>query len=100
MRQKDDGKGRMGGRGKGTPNKTTEKQRIWVQKLIDGNKKQLEADLKALKPKERWDIVEKLMQYTLPKMQNVNAKIDLHSLSDEQLETVINETIEGINNED
>jgi len=52
-----------------------------------------------LEPKERWAVVEKLMQYTVPKMQHVETTIDLSKISDEQLNTVINELINTINDE-
>lgn len=92
--------GNPNGRPKGTPNKTTASMRIWVEKLINSNRKQLEADLSKLKPAERWNVIEKLMQYTLPKMQTVDAKIDLHSLTDDQLATVISEVLERVKDED
>ena len=84
------------GRPKGKPNKTTAEMRLWVEKLINSNRKQLEADLRVLKPAERWNIIEKLMQYTVPKIQSVNAKLDLNSLTDEQLAFVITELLEKL----
>ena len=35
-RQKNDGKGRMGGRAKGTPNKTTAAVKDWLSEIMDG----------------------------------------------------------------
>ncbi|KAA6306962.1 hypothetical protein EZS27_041373 [termite gut metagenome] len=79
------------GRPKGKPNKVTMETREWVSQLIDKNRKQLEKDLKGLEPKDRWAVIEKLMQYAVPKMQSVEAKIGLNRLSDEQLNSIINE---------
>ena len=68
-RQKKDGKGRLGGRAKGTPNKVTGTVKDWLTRLIDKNRSQIEQDLKELEPKERVQILEKFMQYVIPKMQ-------------------------------
>jgi hypothetical protein len=89
------GSEKKGGRVKGTPNKITLELRSWVALLIDNNRQQLEKDLKALDPKERWNIIEKLIQYTIPKMQSVSNEIEFAKLTDEQ----INHIIKSINYE-
>lgn len=66
-RQKNDGKGRMGGRSKGTPNKITGTLKEWLNNILDENREQIERDLKALPPKERLIMFEKLLQYVIPK---------------------------------
>lgn len=100
MAQKKGSTGNPNGRPKGSPNKTTTEARQWLSKLIEKNRKQIEKDLKRLEPKDRLLILEKLMNYTVPKMQSVDAKIDLHTLTDEQLATVITEVVERIQDED
>jgi len=87
------------GRPKGIPNKVTSDLREWTKRLIEDNREQLEDDLEALEPKERWAIVEKLMQYSIPKMQATTAQIDFNMLSDEQLQTIINELTKNLENE-
>lgn len=87
------------GRPKGSVNKVTKTTRDWVQGLIDGNRSKLEKDLKELEPKERWQVIERLMQYTLPKMASVEAKIDLNNLTETQLDTIITELSNKINDE-
>lgn len=82
---------KTGGRRKGTPNKVTGNIREWLSNLVDKNRLQIEKDLKALEPKDRLQVLEKFMQYTTPKMQSIQTKIDFNQLSDEQLNTVINE---------
>jgi hypothetical protein len=62
---------KTGGRKKGTPNKVSADLRGWINALIESNREQLEADLKALEPKDRIIILEKLMQYVIPKQQSV-----------------------------
>ncbi|GHT00790.1 hypothetical protein AGMMS50276_27470 [Synergistales bacterium] len=72
---KQKGTKKTGGRAKGTPNKVTSEVKTWLSELIDSNRKQIERDLKALEPKDRLNILEKFMQYTVPKMQSVEAKV-------------------------
>ena len=96
MAQRKGQTGNLNGRPKGSANKVTSDLREWVRMLIDGNRKQLEKDLLALEPKARWQVVEKLMQYTIPKMQSVEAKIDFDKLSDGQISTVINEITKNL----
>lgn len=60
------------GRPKGTPNKVTQNMREWIAALIDNNREQIEEDLKALEPKERVQMLERLMQYVVPKQQAVS----------------------------
>ena len=59
--------GNPNGRPKGTPNKVTQGVREWLAKLIDENREQIRKDIEALEPKERLQVLEKFMQYTLPK---------------------------------
>ena len=70
-RKKDDGRGRLGGRTAGTPNKVTGTVKEWIASLIDKNREQMELDLAQLEPKDRLLILERLMQYVVPKQQAV-----------------------------
>ena len=88
------------GRPKGTPNKITQDVRQWLSTVIDKNRRQMERDLKALEPKERLQMLEKLMQYVIPKQQAVSAEVDISTLTDEQLNTIIAKMTEGIGDED
>lgn len=72
MRKKNDGKGRMGGRKAGTPNKVSGTVKEWIASIIDGNRKQFEDDLKELEPGERVRIISNLLQYVTPKMQSIS----------------------------
>lgn len=81
------------GRPKGRPNKITQDTRAWLSAVIDKNRRQMERDLKALEPKERLQILERLMQYVIPKQQATAATVDLERLTDEQVNQVINTII-------
>ena len=88
--------GNPNGRPKGSPNKTTQSVREWLTRLIDDNREQIRKDLAALEPKERLQVLEKFMQYTVPKMQSVEARVDIDGLSDSQIDQVINELSEKL----
>lgn len=88
--------GNPNGRPKGSPNKTTQSVREWLTRLIDDNREQIRKDLAALEPKERLQVLEKFMQYTVPKMQSVEAHVDIDRLSDSQIDQVINELSEKL----
>lgn len=66
-RQKNDGRGRLGGRTKGTPNKVSNDIRQWVEAILDKNKQQIERDFDIVEPDTRLRFVEKLIAYVVPK---------------------------------
>lgn len=82
---------KTGGRVKGTPNKVTYSLKEWITSLIDKQRTQIEQDLQDLEPKERLQMIEKLMQYVIPKQAAQQVKLDFDSLTDAQLEQLVNE---------
>ena len=72
-----------GGRVKGTPNKVTSDTRQWLAKLLNKQRKQIEEDLQDVEPKDRLLILEKFMQYVIPKRQQVAAEVE--NLTDTEL---------------
>lgn len=78
------------GRPKGKPNKITADVRQWLAELIDGNRAQIKKDLKKVSPKDRLKMLEKFMQYVVPKQQATTLEIDYSKMSDEQLDSIIN----------
>ena len=73
-RQKNDGRGRLGGRQKGTPNKSTSSLREIIsehwQHYQDSG--QFKKDLDALDPQTRAVVMERYAQYIAPKMKSVD----------------------------
>ena len=78
---------KTGGRKAGTPNKVTQDAREWLTQLVEGNREQIERDLQSLDPKDRLQVLEKFMQYTIPKLQAVEAT-DYSKLTDDELLTL------------
>ena len=64
--------GNPNGRPKGTPNKTTAEIRNIFQLLLEQNLNQMKADIKALEPKQRLDVLLKLSEFILPKKNEAN----------------------------
>ena len=69
---------KYGGRKAGTPNKVTSLTKAAITQLLTKYKDSglMDADFEALEPKDRMMIAEKLMQYTMPKIQSV--EVDLN----------------------
>ena len=78
-RQKNDGRGRMGGRAKGTPNKATSTVKEWLSQLLDTNRKQIEKDLKSMEPEERVKIFAQLLNFIVPKQQSVSVEATMQA---------------------
>lgn len=77
------------GRPKGKPNKVTQDLRQWINNFIDDNREQVQKDWKALEPKDRLVMFERLLKYALPTLQATSLDIDLEQLTDQQLDYII-----------
>lgn len=60
-RTKNDGRGRIGGRAKGTKNKPLEPLNEWAAGVINRNRARFEADLDAMEPAERGRVLAALI---------------------------------------
>lgn len=79
MNEKDKPKRKKyGGRVAGTPNKVTGKTRELIANLMAeyANSGKMLSDFYVLEPKERITIAEKLMQYSIPKMQSTTLEVE------------------------
>ena len=59
---------KTGGREVGTPNRTTAEMRELITTFISDNWERVQTDFDKLEPKERLQFFEKLMQYSIPKL--------------------------------
>lgn len=66
-RQKNDGKGRMGGRAKGTPNRATTDIKTWVASILNDGRDKFIESLEKLEPSEYIRVFTGLLNYALPK---------------------------------
>lgn len=66
-RQKNDGKGRLGGRAKGTPNKATTDLKTWVSYILDNGRDKFVESMDLLEPSEYIRVFTGLLNYALPK---------------------------------
>jgi hypothetical protein len=67
---------KTGGRIAGTPNRLTKELRTVLRDLIAAELDALPQTLEGLPPKERLDVVIKLMSFCLPKVQAVTSEYD------------------------
>jgi hypothetical protein len=78
-RQKGDGRGRLGGRAKGTPNKKTQSMRTLLSKFCEDKYEDfIEAYDRIMNPKERCEIYLKAQAFVTPKLNSVD--LDLKSV--------------------
>ena len=79
------------GRPKGIQNKSTNDLRQWVGEFIEGQREQIINDWKALEPKDRIVMFEKLMRFVLPTLQATTLQTDFDKMTDAELDYIINE---------
>ena len=67
------------GRPVGVPNKVNGLMREKVVTILENNWEKIQADIDSLEPKDRLIFLEKLMSYTLPKMQLIKGEMDVRT---------------------
>ena len=82
------------GRPKGIPNKVNQDLKSRLAQIVEDGIETLESDLGSLTPKDRVNAYLKLLEYLLPKQRE--SKIDIGSLSDEEVETLLNKALERL----
>ena len=68
--------GNKTGRPKGVPNKATGSLREFINELVNENREQVKEDFKALEPKDRIAMFEKLLRYSLPTLQSTTLQAE------------------------
>lgn len=96
-RLKNDGKGRLGGRAKGTPNKATADLKTWIGDILEKGRDKFSESMDKLEPREYIKVYVGLLNYVVPKQQSVSvdaeAEIKQHEqdkiLSKEELKELV-----------
>jgi len=70
------GQGKIGGRVKGTPNKTTQEIRDAIQNVLSNRIEQLDNDLNKMSPAQRWMILDKVTKYIMPALAKNDDKVE------------------------
>ena len=73
-REKGDGKGRQGGRQKGTPNKVTREKREAISHFVENNWQIFEKAYAELDPEKKCYVMLGLLPFTVPKLSSVEFK--------------------------
>lgn len=74
-RPKDDGRGRIGGRAAGTPNKLTALTKAAIQGFLDDHQEEAWKAWEQIKsPKQKFEMYLKLCEFVIPKMASVELK--------------------------
>lgn len=75
-RKKGDGRGRLGGRAKGTPNKTTQSMRAMLTQFCqDYYEDFVDTYQRVLNPKERCELYLKAQSFVTPKLNSVDLDV-------------------------
>ena len=80
----------------GSKNKSTTEIRDLMKEFVSTNWETIQADFDQLAPKDRLAFFEKVLQYTIPKMQSVNNEFELRHKLDRMTENEIDELIKRI----
>lgn len=93
--------GNPNGRPSGVPNRTTEQVRQRIENVLaeQFNPEQLAKDLKAVEPYERLKIFLRLLEFIVPKQRATELKMDFETLSDQQLDEIIEGILDASINE-
>ena len=74
-RRKGDGRGREGGRKKGTPNKVNKETRALIANFVEENWEQFKEDFRSIAdPEKKCSIFMQMMSYYAPKLSSVEYK--------------------------
>ena len=81
------------GRNPGIQNRTTTQAKEMILDVLEGNSDRFKKSLEKLRPRDFCDMYLRLLKMVLPK--EINARMDYNSLSDEQLDHIIETIIES-----
>lgn len=82
--------GNPNGRPKGATGKLSGDLRSKINSIIENNIETIQSDIDSLEPIQRLQIFEKLLKYALPTLQAQSFDVDFSTLSESQLNQIIN----------
>lgn len=85
------------GKPPGAVNKNTKELRETVSNFLLSNFEQVVKDFKQLQPKERSRLYCDLLQYGLPRLQNVSMDLEFEQMTEQELDRIINELKQSAN---
>lgn len=74
-RTKNDGRGRLGGREKGTPNKITADMKAWIAEILNDGRGRFMDSLNDLESSEYIRVYMGLLNYVIPKRQAISGEV-------------------------
>lgn len=74
-RTKNDGRGRLGGREKGTPNKITADMKAWIAEILNDGRGRFMDSLNNLESSEYVRVYMGLLNYVIPKRQAISGEV-------------------------
>lgn len=95
-RQKNDGRGRMGGRAKGTPNKVKSDLKKWVSTILEEGRDKFVESLEHLEPAEYIRVFTGLLGYALPKQAPTTPEEELRKEKEMMQELILSMPEEAI----
>jgi len=81
------------GRKPGKTNKITSDLRTRLKTFLDDNFDEVTNSFKDLQPRDKILMYEKLLSFTLPKMKETDLRLNLETLTDEQIDLIISKII-------
>jgi hypothetical protein len=87
---------KTGGRQAGTPNKVTARLRDKIETFLSVSWKDIADDFKELEPKDRIALYERLLQYAIPRQNNINVTSQLQAMLSNLDEVTLTEIAEEI----
>lgn len=85
------------GRPKGVPNKINADLKSRIAQIVENGFEAIETDLEALEAKDRVNAYLKFLEYLLPKQRET--KVDVSSLTDNEVEELLNRALHKVNHE-
>lgn len=89
--------GNPNGKPKGAKNKINADLRKRITDFLNGEFETITEDFRSLEPKDKLKFYTDILQYGLPKLQTTSLEVDFESMSEDQLDYIIEQLKQGEN---